>query len=238
MTTGEGFAWPKRISLANATSIPSRLTIIADEFQEICGITKAKAKSLVGSFNMGSLRASSGAIVYIETGSSEQAAKKLGHEGYQPNLMKRYLPKILLDFFLERWIRVFQEGIIIHAMSASKRLIDAVNSKNMDEVDAFLSAHILGLDKLYELPKKVDKPKDVKDITIISLSVEIIAVLIGIQLYVTENLDKANGQCVYWAKFANRIKSYINSEANLRHDFKAMFEEAENIAVPLALVEV
>lgn len=238
LTTGEGFAWPKRISLANATNVTSRLSIIADELQEICGVTKAKAKSLVDSFNMGSLRASSGAIVYIETGSSEQAAKKLGHEGHQPNLMKRYLPKILLDFFLERWVRIFQEGIIIHAMSGSKRLVDAVNSKNMDEVDAFLSAHVLGLDKLYEPPKKVDNPKGVKDITIISLSVEIITVLIGIQLYVTENLDKANAQCVYWAKFANRIKSYINSEANLRHDFKAMFEEAESIAVPLALVEV
>lgn len=163
LTTGEGFAWPKRVRLANATNILSRLTIIADELQEICGITKTKAKSLVDSFNMGSLRASSGAIVYIETGSSEQAAKKLGHEGHQPNLMKRYLPKILLDFFLEHWIRIFQEGIIIHAMSGSKRLIDAVSSKSMDEVDAFLSAHILGLDKLYELPKKVDKSQSVKD---------------------------------------------------------------------------
>jgi hypothetical protein len=238
LTTGEGFAWPKRVSLAYATSVPSRLKLMADELQKICKITDVKAKNLATAFNMGSLRSSSGAITYIETGSTEVVAKKLGHASHQPNLLKRYLPKVLLDFFLERWIRIFQAGIIIHVMSESKFLIEATSFHSMDEVDAFLRTNILGLDKLYNYKTLEDPPKQNKGETIISLSTEIIAILIGIELHVDSNPIKAHATSRYWARFSKKIKSYITSTSNIRQDFKTMLEEAQSIATPFTLVEV
>ena len=81
--------------------------------------------------------------VYFETKSTTKMAKAFDHVKYDPQLLSRYLPDSILDFFQRRWILLFQKGIICEAMKDSDFLLKASNFSDMDKLNKFLENHIL-----------------------------------------------------------------------------------------------
>ena len=144
LTCGKGFAYPSRINcLSVATSDQDRVRELADALGKTSLLNFEKRLALAKRFSLASLRASAGVLVYLDTKSAEKMAKALGHKNYDHKLISRYLPEPLLTFFQERWIRIFQTGMIVEALKDSEYFLQATDFRNMDELDSFLRVNAL-----------------------------------------------------------------------------------------------
>ncbi|WVV47951.1 hypothetical protein THH46_30435 [Pseudomonas sp. NA13] len=72
-------------------------------------------------------------------------SEALGHKSFDPSLLARYLPAPIWDFFQDRWIRIFQAGIIIEAMDGSPYKLKASGFDTLEQVEEFLLNHSIQL---------------------------------------------------------------------------------------------
>ncbi|WP_299139211.1 hypothetical protein [uncultured Vibrio sp.] len=159
-------------------------------------IPKSEAKILRSSVNLRSARSTKALLVYLETLSLAAMAEALGHKSVKKDLLDSYMPKEILEYFNNRWIRIFQQALLYEAMKDSKYLHMAVDFKSAKELELFLENHGLG-----ELPDHLIKGKKVaKDIkkepeqicnidAVLALSVPVLQVLIAIK-DIVESSDK------------------------------------------------
>lgn len=109
-------------------------------FDMSSNITLKDAKSISDIHSLRSIRRHRGFQIYLETRSMDAVAEVLGHEKKDAKLLTSYLPKPLMDFFNARWIRQFQNAILLEAMKDSEYRLDAVNMSAQD-IERFLSNH-------------------------------------------------------------------------------------------------
>ncbi|MPW29934.1 hypothetical protein F9L16_13140 [Agarivorans sp. B2Z047] len=103
-------------------------------------ITLKDAKAISDIHTLRSIRRHRGFQIYLETRSMDAVAEALGHEKKDANLLTSYLPKPLMDYFNARWIRQFQNAILLEAMKDSVYRLDAVNMSAQD-IEEFLDNH-------------------------------------------------------------------------------------------------
>ncbi|EPW6710263.1 hypothetical protein ACWONT_004216 [Vibrio parahaemolyticus] len=147
--------WRKMILTATATNVirPSLLNTtllsandfydwLQDEtlFDKSSDITLKDAKAISSIHSLRSIRRHRGFQIYLKTRSMDAVAEALGHEKKDANLLTSYLPKPLMDFFNARWIRQFQNAILLEAMKDSVHRLDAVNMSAQD-IEEFLNNH-------------------------------------------------------------------------------------------------
>nr|WP_210731458.1 hypothetical protein [Vibrio aestuarianus] len=147
--------WRKMILTATATNVirPSNLntTLLSANdfynwlqsetlFDKSSDITLEDAQAISDIHSLRSIRRHRGFQIYLETRSMDAVAEALGHEKKDANLLTSYLPKPLMDFFNARWIRQFQNAILLEAMKDSVHRLDAVNMSAQD-IEEFLSNH-------------------------------------------------------------------------------------------------
>ena len=109
-------------------------------FDKSSDITLEDAQAITDIHSLRSIRRHRGFQIYLETRSMDAVAEALGHEKKDANLLTSYLPKPLMDFFNARWIRQFQNAILLEAMKDSVHRLDAVNMSAQD-IEEFLSNH-------------------------------------------------------------------------------------------------
>ena len=147
--------WRKMILTSTTTNVtrPSNLNttlLSANEFYDwlqdksffdkSSDINLIDAKAISETHSLRSIRRHRGFQIYLETRSMDAVAEALGHEKKDANLLTSYLPKPLMDFFNARWIRQFQNAILLEAMKDSVHRLDAVNMSAQD-IEEFLSNH-------------------------------------------------------------------------------------------------
>ncbi|MGR5341873.1 hypothetical protein ACPV50_18300 [Vibrio astriarenae] len=147
--------WRKMILTATVTNVirPSNLSgtlytandfydWLQDEtlFDKSSDITLKDAKAISDIHSLRSIRRHRGFQIYLETRSMDAVAEALGHEKKDANILTSYLPKPLMDFFNARWIRQFQNAILLEAMKDSVHRLDAVNMSAQD-IEEFLNNH-------------------------------------------------------------------------------------------------
>ncbi|HHF0502897.1 TPA: hypothetical protein ACPHRY_002207 [Vibrio antiquarius] len=147
--------WRKMILTATTTSAlcPSDLNgtlhsandfydWVQDEslFDKSSDIALKDAQAISDIHSLRSIRRHRGFQIYLETRSMDAVAEALGHEKKDANLLTSYLPKPLMDFFNARWIRQFQNAILLEAMKDSVHRLDAVNM-NTQDIEEFLNNH-------------------------------------------------------------------------------------------------
>ncbi|WP_122055110.1 hypothetical protein [Vibrio sp. Evd11] len=147
--------WRKMILTATSTNVvrPSNLNTTlhsANEFYDwlqdksffdkCSDIKLIDAKAISEIHSLRSIRRHRGLQIYLETRSMDAVAEALGHEKKDANLLTSYLPKPLMDFFNARWIRQFQNAILLEAMKDSVYRLDAVNLST-ENVEEFLNNH-------------------------------------------------------------------------------------------------
>lgn len=159
-------------------------------------VPESEAKLLRASVNLRSARSTKALHIYLETLSLAAMAEALGHKSVKRDLLDSYMPKEILEYFNNRWIRIFQQALFYEAMKDSKYLHTAMDFKSAKELEQFLKNHGLG-----ELPehllkgKKVaedikKEPEDICSIdAVLALSVPVLQVLIAIK-DIVENSDK------------------------------------------------
>lgn len=107
---------------------------------ENLNITPLDAIEIAKIYSLRSIRRHRGLQIYLETESMDAVAEGLGHERKDPKLLGSYLPKPLMDFFNARWVRQFQNAILLEALKDSKYLLQAVNMSTED-IQEFLENH-------------------------------------------------------------------------------------------------
>ncbi len=147
--------WRKMILTATATNVMRPCSLNAtllsaidfydwlqDEtlFDKSSDITFEDAQAISDIHSLRSIRRHRGFQIYLETRSMDAVAEALGHEKKDANLLTSYIPKPLMDFFNARWIRQFQNAILLEAMKDSVHRLDAVNMSAQD-IEEFLSNH-------------------------------------------------------------------------------------------------
>ncbi|ANS84058.1 hypothetical protein VSVS12_00234 [Vibrio scophthalmi] len=109
-------------------------------FDKSSDITLKDAKAISDIHSLRSVRRHRGFQIYLETRSMDAVAEALGHETKDVKLLTSYLPKSLMDFFNARWIRQFQNAILLEAMKDSVYRLDAVNM-SAEDIEEFLNNH-------------------------------------------------------------------------------------------------
>lgn len=183
------------------------------------------AIKLVENMSLTKFRASKGIQAYIKTGDSKKMANVLGHARYKPELLASYLPEPILHFFKERWIRIFQKGIICEAMKDSQFLLESSNFKNFEELDTFLTNHSLKNIPNIESNNEKDKIEEIY----ISIDENILTALFSIEELVNleDNKSVLKSKAVYWADFSKKL--YLELIENIKYaNFKNIALKAKN----------
>lgn len=224
--------WLARRMLSNSTtpSAPNCQTVSQREEQ---------ARRIATNFTLKKLRSSAAVLVYIDTGSVEAMATALGHTTWRPKLLDRYLPKPIQEFFTERWIRIFQTGIICKALEGSPLRVDASGFKTLAELDDFLENHALKC-----LPAHLEEPNLAPDEQqrentrlVFGVDTGILTLLISTQAAVRDATSQPAGRAVRWARISERLIPYLQSQTD-EPLFAEMVKDAEQRADPHLVAEL
>lgn len=175
----------------------------------------AELGGLINTLSLARIRATAGVLVYINTLSIDKMAESLGNS--KRVSMNHYLPPTIMQFFQERWIRIFQNAVIVYAMRDSHCLLKATDFNSMNELNQFLETHALRMhpEITDSFNHSSEQELDVSDSEIIiSLDEEILRILISLRMAVENAGSCALGTAIYWSEFASRVESHIES-----HDF-------------------
>lgn len=179
------------------------------------------------------IRASKAMNFYFDNESTSKMSEILGHESYKANLLSHYLPEPILQYYQNRWIRIFQKGIICEAMKDSNFLFQATNFQTSKQLDDFLTNHTiknipnnidtLNLDKnkfsLYEIENSHE--------LYISINEENIGAMLALKDAVEKsiNKEKIKNEVFKWCEFLDKLEREINSNKEM-FTFKRIFENS------------
>lgn len=236
LTCATGFSYPKKINrLATCTSTPLRVEKIAQDLGNFCDLDLDQRRQLAKRFSLSSLRASAGVMVYLDTRSGEKMAKALGHTSYNHSLLERYLPASILEFFNERWIRIFQTGIIVEALKESDYLMEAAAFKSMDELNIFLKNHCFKTfprqDNNFYKTQDYEQQGKTKEIAF-GVNTEILTLLISLQQAVSLSVSPVGPKAKYWASISEALVIHIESFLGARADLQLYLKSAREAANP------
>lgn len=182
----------------------------------LAGLDPPAAFELAKRFTLRSLRASSAVTTYLETSSVQKFSEVLGHEECRPDLLDTYLPRPVQEWFVERWVRIFQCGLIVEAMRDSRHLLRATNFKTMEELDSFLEHHAFR-----NLPRYLDdrslledgaNSSRVRPRIVIGLDPAILTILLSLAEAVRETKREVCGRARRWAVFCDRLTAHLEAQ--------------------------
>ncbi|TCS37902.1 hypothetical protein EDC30_103194 [Paucimonas lemoignei] len=241
LTSGIAFSYPTAVNrIATCTSMASRRAATAQSIQCSANISIGESTDIADRFSLPTLRASAGVLIYLETHDVKKMAEALGHAEYSRSLLSRYLPEPILAFFQERWIRIFQAGILVEALKDSKYLLKATSFASMAELHEFLTNHALRKipDSFFNQEEKPDKPKDQPGELLIGVSPGILTALASLKIAVSNAHSRPSGKAVYWSEIATQVIDHIESEKCKREDLKGYLTTALQEANPKAMESI
>lgn len=208
---------------------------IAKRMTALTGIKAERAVLLSQRLSLKRLRSSAGVLIYFQTGSAEAMAKALGHARWSPQLLDHYLPAPLQEFFTERWIRLFQTGIICEALQGSSYLMEAAHFQSMHELDEFLENHALRRIPAHlqspDQPGGEERPPHANDRIVFGVETGILTILISLENAVRRASREPCGQAIRWARISERLVSYLETQSE-QPEFQTMVSEAKRRANP------
>lgn len=193
----------------------------------------AELGDLVTVLSLARIRATAGVLVYLKSLSIEKMAESLGNS--KRVAMNHYLPPTIMKFFQERWVRIFQNAVIVHAMKDSPFLLDATDFNSMSELDRFLEAHAP-----QSLPEEPDPLSSSAEQTfdssdseiVISIDEGILGVLLSLKLAVEKAGPRVGETAVYWSEFAAKVESHIESDDFADPYIRSCLVKARGVANP------
>ena len=242
LTCGRGFKPEKMGSqYAQARTMTSNGSFFEILRQPSDEITSEHAIKLSSRFDLGSLRASKGVLVYLKTRSAKAMSEALGHKEYSSKTLSHYLPTPILDFFQSRWIRIFQQGMIAEAMKDSPLLLEATEFNTIGEFHEFMQNHALK-----KIPHHLEDPYDdfklteskvTADEVVFNINTTVLTLLLSIQQAVSHAKKRVCGKAAYWSGIAEYLVSQIEhgSEHGAGEEFRCHLNDARQQANPVSM---
>jgi hypothetical protein len=228
LTCGKGFMVPRPVrTLSSSTSDPSRCESLAVSLGNTSKLSLEERRDLVSRLSLASLRASAGVLVYLETKSTAKMAAALGHTEYQPKLLERYLPEPIASFFQERWVRIFQTGIIIEALKDSPYALEASGFTTMEQLHKFLNQHVLKISSSEDGESEGDEINGRTSREVIfGVNTTILTALLSLQLAVDEATTPVRAIATYWSIISRHLVKHIETVLPNRDDLQCYLREA------------
>lgn len=167
-------------------------------------LSKNEIKTLISILSLRNIRKKKGIYTYLKTRSIQKVSKKLGHKQVNLEVLEAYLPQSLLNFFNDRWVRIFQNSLMFEAMKDSELLNEAFDF-DIQHLDQFLENH-----KIRDFPKHMmevesitskedeDKIRKKLDALVFMISPSLIQMLIAIRTVVEEYHEAVPDNVQYW----------------------------------------
>ncbi len=222
LSTGSGFAKPSRLQLSGAGRHAKHRS---KRMAMVLNIPQQEASRLADRLSLRRVRAHTAVVEYIKSPNIDRFAKILGHTTTKHPLISRYLPPSIYEFFLNRWIRIFQESIVIHAMKDSPLRLRASPFATDKDLDAFLSKHILSL------PHSEQKAMTGGT-----------KVLIGLDVSTGRLLRDVHAQCVstknptatvkYWSDFYIHVTAIVRKNRAHYAELNLVLDQVEGTPCP------
>lgn len=126
-----------------------RNSILVQNLLDVDDVKQTKRRrSLLQAMSLVSVRASCGVIVYLNTLSVRRMAEALGHKEYSPDLISKYLPRWIHEYFLSKWVRTYQNCIIYSSMKESSYLIESMSFNCLQDIADFTKIHKFDLESI------------------------------------------------------------------------------------------
>lgn len=205
---------------------------LAARIEALAGAEPSDASRLASCFSLKKVRSSAAVVIYIETESVQKMAESLGHTRWEPSLLDHYLPEPIQSFFVERWIRLFQEGIICEALKDSPLLLAASSFESMAELDEFLENHAIRMipdhlkDPDWESSSPTGRPVDR---LVFGVDVNILICLLDLREAVSLAHRNVCGRAIRWASIAGKLVSHLETQSD-QPELRKMLQEARRLA--------
>ncbi|MBV5595309.1 hypothetical protein KUT98_23060 [Pseudomonas aeruginosa] len=221
LTCQKGFSSIRRITkLSDETTTETGIKRISEGLAKHSNLSITAAKDLARKMNLSTLRSSFAVLIYLKTKSLAELAKALGHKTKDTALLEHYLPRPILDFFQERWIRIFQAGIILEAMSESDLIVKASDFSDLIEVEQFLLNHSILIPK-----DRVNANSDPgRSQIIFGVNEQILRVMMRVRD--GEFVSNCAFHTEIWKDLSRHLISHIEKELIYRPDIQRMLEKA------------
>jgi len=176
------------------------------------------------------IRSSRAVEIFIQSRSSEEMSKALGHERYNADLLSHYLPDAIMAFIKARWIRIFQKSLVCEAMKESPYFLRATRFNSMEELHIFFENHrIRDIPIQASDPERLGQRKEIKSSeAVFSIGVPFLSSLLSLQVAVEGSKERHRvcGKAEYWASLADKITKEITSGVNraLKKHLKSAIE--------------
>jgi hypothetical protein len=212
---------------------------LTDRLVTLLRLEQGPARSLAQRFSLARLRSSAGVLVYLETGSVQRMAEALGHQQWSPSLLDHYLPKPIQEFFVQRWIRLFQTGIICEVLKDSPLLLRASSFDTMEELDEFLKKHALR-----RMPAHLENPDSLPEVSsdsseciVFGLETGILTLLLSLELAVDAAPTLPGVLALRWARMCKYLIAHLEAQQE-QPEFHEMVRIARQHADPLRMSKI
>ncbi len=160
--------------------------------------------ALISVFSLRNIRKKKGIHTYLDTRSIEEVSKKLGHKQVNLEVLEAYLPQALLNYFNDRWVRIFQNSLMFEAMKDSDLLNEAFDFK-IENLEQFLEnhkmrnfpAHMMEIEKT-KTKEEEEEIKKKLDVLVFMISPSILQMLIAIRNIVEKYNETVPENVKYW----------------------------------------
>lgn len=232
----KGFSYPGRVGrFSQSPCMPNRVNKLAERLGTTWEASFETRHDLAKRFSLTAFRATAGVLVYLRTRSASKAAEALGHAYYDPDLMRHYLPDPILQFFQDRWIRIFQTGLIVEALKESDHLVEAAGFRTIDELHMFLNHHAL---KLFPDSKEGSNreatTKEEAEV-VFGVNTAILTLLVSLMLAVQLANKPVCAKALYWAGLTKHLIEHIEVHLVHRADIQRFLKVARLEADPKSL---
>lgn len=202
-------------AVKHANSLTAQL---ATEFRHHCD-SDEHAHELAERFSLSSLRSSAGTLVYLESGSPHAMSRALGHDTYSPRLLDHYLPRVMREFFEERWVRNVQTSIICQALVGSELRLPASGFTSMKELDEFMHHYALEYPNDSQPSTEgtvaaVDSSNGSRKI-LFNIDQQVMTVLVSLQLAVEQSPGSFGSRAHWWAEISRKIRPDLEERPDL-----------------------
>lgn len=188
------------------------------------------------------IRSTRGVLVFLESMDLTKMARELGNTN--ETSLRHYLPDSLWEYFTTRWVRIFQNLLIVEATKDTPYMQRALHFSSATEMDEFLRNHavtpLIPTDKEPETTPEAKSARTADEL-MIAASPGIFATLLSISdasSQATEQGRQLAPQALYWSEFAKRLKAHIESDAFHDRGIKQMMRAAASNASPENFMEV
>lgn len=219
ISTGFAFGYPRPCKF-NSVIHHSKVSGELSDSLRSANLSDDEIERLTKYFSLRQLRKTVGIKVLLDTHSERAVAEALGHQEWRPALIKRYLPDSILRLFRARWIRMFQNLILIHTSPTVDYAIAVTGLANAEAIEKYLA------DSAFPHLKKMLYPEAEKGSTgsgefIFEANFETVSTICTLA-----GVDQAKAPSLYWHLFAKHILAILKERASMDPELDSLLKRA------------